>query len=265
MNRPDLIALDLDGTLLDENARLTERSRWAVRSAAEAGATVVLCTGRPPRMTRGFADALELEMSIVYNGASRMRHPGGALVHHHELSTVEARTVVARLRAGVAGVQLGLETARGWFLDASFFERSRARLEEGGHPLPDGVGAVEDFLAHGAIKVFARHPEQSVPAMAATVEDLAVYATWSGPGLLEVMHPRVNKRDALERLSAELGVGREGVAAFGDNHNDVQMLAWAGHGVATANASSEALGVADEVTAAHDEHGVAAVLERWFA
>lgn len=264
MNPPHLIALDLDGTLLDEQAGLTERSRLAVRRAARAGATVVICTGRPPRMTHALAEALELEMSIVYNGASRIHHTDGTVVHHHRLGADEAAVVVARLREQVDGVHLGLETPQGWFLDEPFFQAGRARLEARGMPLPDGVGPIEDFLSKGAIKIFARHPERSVPAMATTVEDLPVYVTWSGPGLLEIMHPDVNKRDALERLSAELGIEREAVAAFGDNHNDVEMLAWAGRGVATANASAEARNAADEVTAAHHEHGVAVVLERWF-
>ncbi|MDJ0521907.1 MAG: Cof-type HAD-IIB family hydrolase [Planctomycetota bacterium] len=264
MNRPDLIALDLDGTLLDAESRITERARQAVERCAAEGAHVVICTGRPPRMTHAYAETLGVETSIVYNGASRLHHGDGTLIHHHELSSVTAGEVVERLRTGIDGVQIGLETAAGWFVDRPLFEASRERLAKAGLPPPDGVGAVESFLDGGAIKVFARHPEHGVEALAGAVEGLPVYATWSGPTLLEVMHPAVNKRDALERLSGELGIEREHVAAFGDNHNDLEMLAWAGHGVAVANATPAAIEAADEVAASHDEDGVAAVLERWF-
>lgn len=262
---PRLIALDLDGTLLDARHELTPRAHGAIRRCAQAGALVALCTGRPPRMTRAFAETLELEYSIVYNGASRYQRSTAACIHHHQLARPEAEEVIWCIREGVPGALLGIETSAGWFTDAALFDDARERLLAARLPLPDGVGPVESFLAHGAIKIFARHPEHAPAAMAKSVRDLAVYATWSGPGLLEVMHERVNKADALERLAHEHGIARADVAAFGDNHNDVQMLAWAGHGVAPANASSEAQDAADEVTSHHDEDGIAEVLERWFA
>ena len=77
------------------------------------------------------------------------------------------------------------------------------------------------------------------------------------------MHPAVNKRDALERLCQQLGLDRHQVAAFGDERNDREMLAWAGIGVAMANGSPETRAIADLVTASNDEDGVASVLEGW--
>jgi len=261
---PLLIALDLDGTLLDDDHGIRARTRHAVGRCLAGGAFVVLCTGRPPRMTHAFAAHLGLDMAIVYNGASRYSAARRTSVHHHQLDPDRALAVVMRLRANAAGVGLGLETARGWFLDATLFEAARERLAAAGLPDPDDVGDVERFLEGGAIKVFARHAEHDVEALARHVRDLDVYATWSGPGLLEVMHPAVNKREALERLAAELDIPRTRVAAFGDNHNDVQMLAWAGHGVAVANATPAARAAADEVTSRNVDEGVAAVLERWY-
>ncbi len=263
MLRPRLIALDLDGTLLDAEHEVTPRAQRAIEGCTKQGIAVVLCTGRPPRMTHAFAEALGLELSIVYNGASRYHTGTEDCVHHHQLGSGEAEQVVQSIRKAEPGAGLGLETSEGWYLDEALYERARERFGPGGIQPPDGVGPVESFLEHGAIKVFARHPKRTPAEMAVGLGDLPVYATWSGPGLLEVMHPEVNKRDALERLIAERGIKREDVAAFGDNHNDIQMLAWAGHGVATANASPETLAAADEVTAHHDEDGVALVLERW--
>ena len=77
------------------------------------------------------------------------------------------------------------------------------------------------------------------------------------------MHADVNKRDALAAWSAELGVDRRDVAVFGDQRNDIEMLRWAGRGIAPANATEEAQAAADEVTRSNDEDGVAVVLERW--
>ena len=72
----------------------------------------------------------------------------------------------------------------------------------------------------------------------------------------------VNKAAGLAEVAAEHGIDQADVIAFGDYPNDVPMLAWAGRGVAVANAHAEVLAIADEVTASNDEDGVALVLER---
>ena len=113
------------------------------------------------------------------------------------------------------------------------------------------------------IKVFARHAALGADAMALALDGVDVYTTWTKRELLEVMHPAVNKRDAVAHLAATLGIAQAETAAFGDGQNDVEVLAWAGWGVAVANASAEALQAADEVTLSHEQDGVAAVLERW--
>jgi hypothetical protein len=104
-------------------------------------------------------------------------------------------------------------------------------------------------------------------AMARAVVDerVATVTHSSIDGLLEVMAYGVNKATTLEQLVAERGFGAGDVVAFGDMPNDLEMLTWAGHGVAVANAHPDVLAVADEVTLSNDEDGVAAVLERLFA
>ncbi|MDJ0974001.1 MAG: Cof-type HAD-IIB family hydrolase [Planctomycetota bacterium] len=263
MNRPELIALDLDGTLLDSGRQIPERAARALGALRDAGVHVVLATGRPPRMTRDFVLELGLDHALVFNGASRYHAPGDTSLHHHELDREAALEIIARLRNAMPGIGIGMETAYGWFLDEVLDARRR------NHPMlvdassPDGVGDVEGFVREGVIKIFARHGEHDAPAMATPLDGIEAYITWSHLQLLEVMHPAVNKRDALERYAAEHGVAREAVAAFGDQQNDIEMLTWVGHGVAMANASEATQAAADEVTASNDEHGVALVLERW--
>ena len=89
--------------------------------------------------------------------------------------------------------------------------------------------------------------------------------THSGAPFLEVMAAGVDKAWGVARLCERLGIDREDVVAFGDAPNDVEMLAWAGHGVAVANAVPEAREAADEVTASDEDDGVALVLERLLA
>lgn len=263
MNDIALIALDLDGTLLDPYGTVTDRSKRAVRAVVHSGRRVVLCTGRPPRLTRHIAEELELsDVAIVFNGASTYHVGLGTCEHHRQVDTDVALKLVEQIRARLPGAGIGLETHHGWYLDTHLYERARERLAAAGLAPPDGVGAVETFIEDRVIKIFVRHDVRSPAEMWDLLGPAPVYATWSGAGMLEMMHPQVNKREALEQLTSELGIEREQVMAFGDQNNDVEMLAWAGFGVAPANAVAEARAAADEVTASNAEDGVAQVLER---
>lgn len=260
--KPDLIALDMDGTLLDGERRVSPRAARAISQLAARGVEVILATGRPPRMTRRYVLDLGLEHALVFNGASRYSASRDHSVHHHELERGQALAVIRRLRAGLPDIGIGMETAHGWYLDETLERRRRQAPGLNARP-PDGVGPVEDFVREAVIKIFARHPEHDAQIMGRALDGAGIYMTWTNIELLEVQHPEVNKRDALQRFAAERGITREAVAAFGDEHNDVQMLSWAGHGVAMANGTRDAKEAADEVARSNDEDGVAQVLERW--
>ena len=117
-------------------------------------------------------------------------------------------------------------------------------------------------------KLLVRHPamdfaEVAERARRAVGEDAVV--TWAGLRLVEISAAGVTKAFALERLCRRLGVAPAEVVAVGDMPNDLAMLAWAGTGVAVANATREVLDAADEVTAANTDDGVALLLERILA
>lgn len=259
------MALDLDGTLLTSAKCVTERSQRAIARLTAAGVRVVIATGRPPRSAMPFARALATGTpTVVFNGAAVVSDTTAA-AQVRVLNTLEPKVVlaaVARLRAGVPGAELALESAAGWFVERwePISAGSSLRLDDAE---PTAIGPIERFVDDGAIKLLARHPELDAERMAETVSGLAVGATWSAPRLLEVQHPAADKRAALAALCNEFGISANQVAAFGDQHNDRGMLAWAGLGVAMANADPRAIAAADVVTASNDEDGVAMVLETW--
>jgi Cof subfamily protein (haloacid dehalogenase superfamily) len=261
--RPRLVAFDLDGTLLGSERTLSPRNRAAVAGLVARGVRVVICTGRPPRTTRTFAEQLALvDLAIVYNGGAVYNFAEERALARFDFPSEVARTAVARLRAEHPGVMCGLESAYGWFVDAGRYEIVR----QGTVPYetePDGVGDIVDFMQEEVTKLLFWHPSTPTEALARTLADLPVHATWSMPGLLEVVGPEVNKRAALARVAAELGIGAHAVAAFGDQHNDREMLAWAGFGVAMGNADGEVQALADWVAGHADDDGVAEVVERW--
>ena len=263
---PKLVALDLDGTLLTSQGTVTERTACALRRLRARGVRVVLCTGRPPRHTELLAAELGLsELVIAYNGAAVLNFTTGETTYRHQLPRELALKVIHALRTQHPEVMLGLETHHGWYLDTALFELRRPFLEARGLAFPDAHGKVETFAPDAVIKVLVRHPTLSAVELAQALGDLPVYATWSSRGLLEVMAERTNKQETLAYLCKEFGIAPAEVAAFGDQNNDKEMLAWAGFGVAMANAADEAKAAADFVTGSNDKDGVATVLERWLS
>ncbi len=261
--RPKLVALDLDGTLLTRDKTVSPRNAAAVAGLLESGVGVVICTGRPPRTARVFAEALGLlDLGIVYNGGAIYSFAEDTALVRFDFPGAVAREAVRRLRAEHPGVMCGLEAASGWFVDTERYEL----LRRGAFPYetePNGVGDVVAFIQAEVTKLLFWHPSETPEVLNETLADLPVHGTWSMPGLLEVVGPEVNKRAALERVAADMGLGAEDVAAFGDQHNDREMLAWAGFGVAMGNADGSVQALADWVTSDADADGVAEVIERW--
>ena len=263
---PKLVALDLDGTLLTSQGVLTERTACALRRLRAEGVRVVLCTGRPPRHTKLLAAELGLsELVIAYNGAAVLNFTTGETIYRHQVPRALALEVIRTLRDRYPEVMLGLETHHGWYLDTALFELRRPVLEARGLAFPTAYGKAENFVRDAVIKILVRHPTLGAVELAEALSDLPVYATWSSRGLLEVMAEKTNKQETLAYLCEKWGIAPSEVAAFGDQNNDKEMLAWAGIGVAVANASDEAKAAADFVTNSNDEDGVAMVLERWLS
>ncbi len=223
----------------------------------------MLCTGRPPRTARPFAEALGLENpAIVYNGAVIYDFSTDTALHRYDFPVAVAETVIARLRAAHPEVMCGAETAYGWYVDTARYDLVRGG-EVPYETEPDGVGEVQDFLQESVTKLLFWHPSENAETLVRALEGVSVHGTWSMPGLLEVIAKGVNKCAALTRVAEDLGVSAPQVAAFGDEHNDKEMLAWAGLGVAMGNASAPAREAADLVTSSNDDDGVARVLETW--
>lgn len=259
------MAVDLDGTLLADDKSLSSRSFDALRAIEAVGVPVVIATGRPWRNAKAVAERAGLDqLLIAYNGAAMWS--GSALEVVQEIDVAAASEALRRLRAFAPDVILALETSTGWYLD----EPAGLPPLERGAPLlrgaqPDARGPLESFLGPGSLKLLALHQSFSPAQLAEPLGGLPLASTWSLPYLLEVHHEQVDKSLALARLTERLSIDPASVVAFGDQHNDRGMLAWAGLGVAMANAAPEALAVADMITYSNVDDGVARVLESWLA
>ncbi|MBX7431012.1 HAD family hydrolase [Mycobacterium sp. Y57] len=267
---PALIATDVDGTLLDDDEKVSARTRATVLAAVAAGVPFVLATGRPPRWVPPVVDQLGFApMAVCANGAVIYDAEADRIVAARTLSAevlAELAEIATRVipGAGLAVERVGRsahDTATPQFVSSPGYEHAWLN--------PDNTEvSVEDLLSAPAVKLLIRKAGAPSADMAAElarhvgIEGDITYST--NNGLIEIVPLGVSKATGVAEVARPLDIGADGVVAFGDMPNDVPMLAWAGLGVAMGNAHPDALAAADEVTVTNGEDGVARVLERWW-
>lgn len=265
-----LIALDLDGTLLTSDKRLSPENEAALRRAAEAGVEIVPATGR---FYSAIPDCVRklpyLRYAITINGAQVWDVRGERALYAAEIPWPRAVELMEYLDRLPVIYDCYMDNW-GWMsqshqaraADFAPHRHSLEMLQKLRTPVPE----LKAFLAerrHDVQKVmmFFQDPElrlRSLEDLARRFPDLAV--TSSIPRNLELNSRLAQKGLALEALARRLGITMAETMAFGDDLNDLSMLRAAGVGVAMGNASAEVKAAADYVTASCDENGVALAL-----
>jgi Cof subfamily protein (haloacid dehalogenase superfamily) len=262
--RPRVVASDLDGTIVRSDGTISERTIAAIEAVEAAGSTFVMVTGRPVRWMGSVAEQTKHRgLAVCANGALLYDLHTEQVMQSWLLSQTAAREVVESLRRALPGIAFAVER-----LDLGFGHEPEYRPRwDSGDPVTQAP--VEQLLSADVVKLLARHESLSsdelLKAARDAVPEAAELTHSSRDGLLEISAVGVSKASGLATVCAELEAEPEAVIAFGDMPNDLPMLAWAGHGVAVANAHPEVLAAADEVCPSNDEDGVAQVLSRWFS
>lgn len=270
-----LLALDVDGTLLDPAGELAADVSAAVAEATARGVRVVLCTGRRFRTTRPVLERLGLTGSVVlHNGAVVKDAASGRTLHHRYLPPALHASVLTLLR------EVGPPLV---YVD-TFDEDTDILTErlEGAHPFQrryfgdnTAVGrVVPDLLAlrrDDVILMSTMADGETLRALRRRARETLgarVHTHWlenkSYEGyILEMLAPGAGKWPALRRLAAAEGIAPDEIVAVGDDANDAEMLRRAGLGVAMGNAVPEARDAADALVRSNAEHGLAEAIERF--
>ncbi len=269
--RPRLVALDIDGTLLKwvEGAGQTYEEiplavHDAVRRARDAGAHIVLASGRSPHGMTDLADLLALTdrdrdplWVVASNGAVVFRYPPLEVVHEE---TFDARPAVeAILREHPTALVAVEERGVGYRVN---------------RPFPIGelsgemvITEVADLVAQHVSRVIIRDPESTAEDFLLLAARLGLHGTdyvvgWTA--WLDLAPVGVSKASGLAHVAEQLGVDAGDVLAIGDGRNDIEMLTWAGRGVAMGQAVEEVIAAADDVTGTVYDDGAATEISRWF-
>jgi HAD superfamily hydrolase (TIGR01484 family) len=269
--RPRLVALDIDGTLLKwvDGAGTTyeqvpDLTRDAVRRAYDAGAHVVLASGRSPHGMTAIADLLGLPPAgderlwvVASNGAVIFRYPDVEVVHEE---TFDARPAVeAVLREHPNALVAVEERGVGYRVNRPF-----PPGELSGELIPTEVA---DLVADHVSRVIIRDPDATADDFVALASRLGLHGTdyvvgWTA--WLDLSPVGVSKASGLALVCDKLGVSQADTLAIGDGRNDIEMLRWAGRGVAMGQAVEEVKAAADAETDTVYDDGVVTELARWW-
>lgn len=261
-----LVAIDIDGTLLNSNKELTERTKEVITKAKTQGVKVVLATGRPYPGVVESLQALNLEEKgdfvITYNGSLVQASDTQAKVSSYGLTYLEFIEIEALAR------QLNVHVHT---IDRENIYTPNQHIspytihEVGLTGMPLYYRPADQTMSELEIVKMMMIDEPEI--LDAAIEKIPAWfkekytTAKSAPFYYEVLHPQANKGQALKDLAEHLGIKQEETMAIGDNENDLAMVEYAGLGVAMANAVPALKAAADLITLSNDEEGIAAIFE----
>ncbi|MGX7696446.1 HAD family hydrolase [Gordonia polyisoprenivorans] len=274
ISRPTLIASDVDGTLIDDENRVSEYTKTILANACAAGAEFVLATGRPPRWIAEITDQFDpsrirVRHAVCANGAILYDVEHDRIISSATLAPEILVELGAIAQAQIPGCGIAAERVGRSAHDAATAPFVATAGYQHAWLNPDHVEVGdEEIYTEPAVKLLVRAPgmpsSEIAQRLSGAIGDLAQITFSTDNGLVELSLPDIHKASGLRKLLDHNGGDGSTTVAFGDMPNDVEMLTWASHGVAMSHAHPAALAAADEITVGNNEDGVARVLARWF-
>lgn len=260
-----LIAIDLDGTLLTSRKSISRRTHTALAAARDQGIHIVLATARPPRSVRGYYEALKLATpQINYNGALIWDEPRRRIIEHTPLETEVCRKVINVARKMYPEILVSVEILDKWYTDHFSDVPEYATETSKQHFTPDFIGPIDAFLTVPPTKLMLLGDPEWIATLEKQLprkfgDDIA--HTRSDPFLLQINHPSVNKGSAVAAVAKRLGIARENIMAIGDAPNDLSMLTYAGVPVVMGNAWDQVKSAGRAIVPDNDHDGVGIAIE----
>ncbi|MEK4228482.1 Cof-type HAD-IIB family hydrolase [Solibacillus sp. FSL H8-0538] len=258
-----LIVLDLDGTLLTDTQTISPLTKQTLLKAKEAGHQVMIATGRPFRASQQYYTELGLTTPIVnFNGAfthhplnkawGEIHSPIDMRVVHDVLESVHKYEYENLIAEVIDDVYIHREA------DAmmQFFNMGNPRVL---------MGDLKINLLHDPTSLLIQATELNVPIIRQHLQEvhaeLIEHRRWGAPfPIIEIVRKGLSKAVGLSHIAKEMNIPRERIIAFGDEDNDLEMIDYAGVGVAMGNGIDELKTIANEITLSNNEDGIARIL-----
>jgi len=261
--KPHLIVLDLDGTLLTDQQQISAKTKKTLLQAKELGHQVMIATGRPYRASDLYYHELGLTTPIVNFNGAYVHHPKNVSWQHmhtpidlsvvHDvvdsINSYEYENIIAEVKDDIY-----VHTEDDRILN--IFNMGNPRITLGDlytHLLENPTSLL--IQANEANSVIIRDHLQAVHA------EVIEHRRWGAPlHIIEIVRRGLNKAVGIAHVAKDLGIPRERIIAFGDEDNDLEMIEYAGLGVAMGNGISSLKNIANEITATNNDDGIAKIL-----
>ncbi|MDA1475947.1 Cof-type HAD-IIB family hydrolase [Bacillus changyiensis] len=266
--KPYLIALDLDGTLLKDDKTISKNAQEVIGQLKEKGHHVCISTGRPYRASSMYYDQLQLDTPIVnFNGAF-VHHPKnenwGRFHTSLDLGVVKQIVEVSE--------SYNVHNILAEVTDDVYFHYHDEKLIDiftMGSPNIT-VGDLRKNLGANVTSVLIHAKEEDVPSIRTYLSDVHAevvdHRRWAAPWhVIELIRSGINKAIGLEKVANYYNVPKERIIAFGDEDNDLEMLEFAGCGVAMGNGIEGVKQIANHVTTSNEQDGIAVFLKDYFS
>lgn len=262
-----LIALDLDGTLNNDQKQITPKTHGALMAAQRQGVRLALASARPSPGLFKERDILQMQqyggILMSYNGGRITDAASGQVLFETAMDLQQTKAVLRRLEYLPVtpilddGVQFYVTDSEGYKV---------AYECQNNHMTCRQVERLADFLSFSPVKILMSVLPEQLKEVQAKISaqlprELSVVQT--APFYLEIIPRSIHKGQGIRDICRVLGIPTDEVIAFGDAENDIPMLCQAGIGVAMGNASPAVKSAADYITLSNNEDGIAAALERF--
>ncbi|MGM8364404.1 Cof-type HAD-IIB family hydrolase [Virgibacillus sp. W0181] len=268
-NKKHLIALDLDGTLLTTNKEISPRTRQTIVKAIEMGHIVVIATGRSNRTSIEYYHQLGLSTPMVNFNGALVLHPKDKKwkVHHNPL---ENRTVMEIVDVCY---ELQTENILAEAQDSVYLDKFDQQIVDVfqaslNTQAPFTIGKIKEKLRDHPTSLLIRpnmnNSHELFNYLSENHAEIIEHRQWGPPmNMIEVVKKGINKAEGLKKVAQYYNIPQERIIAFGDENNDLEMIDYAGVGVAMGNAIDDLKTIAKHVTVTNEEHGVSLFLENY--
>ncbi|SFD37959.1 hypothetical protein SAMN05216238_10165 [Lentibacillus persicus] len=266
MKKQHLIALDLDGTLLTDNKEISLRNQESIKRALDEGHIVVIATGRPHRASIDYYHTLGLKTPMVNFNGALVHHPTDKKwdVLHNPMPVRTAHGIVDACH-DLDVNNIVAEVMDNVYLDQydediiDIFQSSRKDS-------PFTVGSLKNKLQEDPTSILIHPKEENISKIRSHLNDyhaeLIEHRKWGAPwNIIEIVKKGLNKAVGLKKIAHYYHIPKERIIAFGDEDNDLEMIDYAGVGVAMGNAISELKSVAKHVTEENENDGIGTFLD----